>query len=84
MHSKAIVSDDKISTVGSTNIDVRSFEQNFEVNAFFYDEEIACKLREAFMEDLRECIEIDKDHWESRRAWRRYAESFARLLSPLL
>ena len=84
MHSKAIVSDDRVSTIGSTNIDVRSFEQNFEINAFFYDAGIAHRLRDAFLQDESESIEINQENWQSRRKWRRIAESFARLFSPLL
>ena len=84
MHSKAIVSDDRVSTIGSTNIDVRSFEQNFEINAFFYDAGIAHRLRDAFLQDESESIEINQENWQSRRKWRRIAESFARLFSPPL
>lgn len=48
LHSKLMVSDDELSTVGSTNIDFRSFEHNFEVNAFVYDVETALQMREIF------------------------------------
>ena len=51
MHSKAIVCDDRVSTIGSTNMDVRSYEQDFEINAFIYDREVAVALRKAFLHD---------------------------------
>ena len=51
LHSKLLVSDDNIATCGSTNIDFRSFENNFEANVFFYDEETACKMRDLFLAD---------------------------------
>lgn len=84
MHSKAIVCDDRVCTVGSTNMDVRSYEQDFEVNAFIYDRETAVQLREAFLKDQLSCWMVDPVKW-NRRPWlRRYTESLARLLSPLL
>ena len=49
LHSKLMVSDDELTTVGSTNVDFRSFEHNFEVNAFIYDTETALQMREIFL-----------------------------------
>ena len=49
-----MVSDDMLSTVGSTNVDFRSFEHNFEVNAFMYDVETALEMKEIFLQDQRE------------------------------
>lgn len=84
LHSKLMVSDDMLSTVGSTNIDFRSFEHNFEVNAFIYDMETALQMREIFLEDQRECTQIFLKNW-IKRSWRRKAvESVVRLLAPLL
>lgn len=84
LHSKLMVSDDMLSTVGSTNIDFRSFEHNFEVNAFMYDMETALEMKEIFLEDQRECTQVFLKNWE-KRSWRRKAiESIVRLLSPLL
>lgn len=84
MHSKAIVSDDKVSTVGSTNMDVRSFEQDFEVNGFIYDEAVALELKQAFIDDQEDCEEIFEDEWRKRPKIKVFIESLARLLSPLL
>lgn len=53
-----MVSDDELSTVGSTNVDFRSFEHNFEVNAFIYDTETALQMREIFLQDQRECVQV--------------------------
>lgn len=58
LHSKLMVSDDMLSTVGSTNLDFRSFEHNFEVNAFMYDMETALQMREIFLQDQRESTQI--------------------------
>ena len=58
LHSKLMVSDDILSTVGSTNMDFRSFEHNFEVNAFMYDVETALEMKEIFLQDQRESTQI--------------------------
>lgn len=85
-HSKLLVSDDSISTCGSTNIDFRSFENNFEANIFFYDKEMAQRIRQVFLDDMSRCT-LANDHWQAngRRPFvRRLWESVVRLLSPLL
>lgn len=84
LHSKAITIDDEVGIVGTANIDIRSFEQNYEVNAFIYDKITAVNLRKAFENDLLSCKEIDMDTWSKRKLFTRVKESLARLLSPLL
>jgi cardiolipin synthase len=84
LHSKLMVSDDKFCTAGSTNLDFRSFEHNFEVNAFIYDEETACKMRNIFLHDQRDCTQIHFRHWMKRPRLQRVAESIVRLMAPLL
>ena len=84
LHSKLMVSDDMLSTVGSTNIDFRSFEHNFEVNAFMYDMNTALEMKEIFLQDQRESTQIFLKNWV-KRSWRqKAAESVVRLLAPLL
>ena len=84
LHSKMMVSDDGLSTVGSTNIDFRSFEHNFEVNAFIYDVETALQMREVFLQDQRECVQLSLKTWVKRSRYRKVAESVVRLMAPLL
>jgi cardiolipin synthase len=85
LHSKFMVSDDTVSTCGSTNLDFRSFENNFEANAFFYDAEAACRLRDIFLEDIAQSTRLaDIPHRRYPRFMARMGESFARLFSPLL
>jgi cardiolipin synthase len=84
LHAKLIVSDDKLSTVGSTNIDFRSFEHNFEVNAFLYDTNTALRMREIFIRDQHQSTQIYLRHWQKRPLRNRVMESFIRLFSPLL
>lgn len=84
LHSKAIVIDDFVSIVGSTNIDDRSFNQNFEVNAFIYDNKTALQLKELFVDDIEHCKEMTLEEWNNRQRRLKLKESFARLFSPLM
>ena len=84
LHSKAIVIDDFISIIGSTNIDERSFDQNFEANVFIYDTGTASQLKELFMNDLKHCKELTLYAWNNRKHRQKLKESFARLFSPLM
>ncbi len=84
-HSKLLVSDDNLSTIGSTNIDFRSFENNFEANAFFYDETMAQRIKQIYLEDEQQCILVDDVSYFVKRPFlQRLFESVVRLLSPLL
>jgi cardiolipin synthase A/B len=84
LHSKAMVIDDFISIVGSTNMDERSFAQNFEANAFIYDPKTAVKLKELFLKDVENCEELTLEAWSARKRRQKLKESFARLFSPLM
>ncbi len=84
LHSKLWVSDDCFSSVGSTNMDFRSFEHNYESNVFFYDTEMALLLKEVFVDDQKYCLSLTRKVW-SRRSWKsKLTESVVRLLAPLL
>jgi cardiolipin synthase len=84
-HSKIMVSDDYLSTCGSTNIDFRSFENNFEANIFFYDNEMALRIKNIYLEDEKYCIDIEELRDFTHRSFvQRLWESLVRLLSPLL
>ena len=85
LHSKLMVCDDTVATCGSTNIDFRSFENNFEANAFFYGEQTACQMRDIFLNDERTATPITSlPERMSPRFHVRFCESLARLFSPLL
>jgi cardiolipin synthase len=84
LHSKVLIVDDVLASVGSANMDFRSFEQNFEVTAFIYDEDISLQMKETFLTDLSDSHEILLDEWVKRPVWEKIKESFARLFSPLL
>ncbi|MEN2467661.1 cardiolipin synthase [Ornithinibacillus sp. JPR2-1] len=84
LHSKTIVVDGKIASVGTANIDVRSFRLNFEVNAFLYDRTLAAKLVEAFHEDVENSTQMTSKLYNKRSFGIRIKESVSRLLSPIL
>ena len=85
MHSKLMIVDDSLSTCGSTNVDFRSFENNFELNVFIYDEGTALRLKKIFHDDLSHSIPLTSiPSWNRPHFFKRLWESFARLLSPLL
>lgn len=84
LHAKTMVVDEEFVTIGSTNIDSRSMEQNFEVNAFIYDAEVARRQCDIFISDMKSCTLIDPAQWERRSVWHRGLESLSRLLTPLL
>lgn len=84
LHSKCAVADDDWCTVGSSNMDFRSFENNFEANAFIYGETAAVAMRRNFEEDLEACEEVTFEAWNKRPYRRRFLESCTRILAPLL
>ena len=85
IHSKLMVCDDSLSTCGSTNVDFRSFENNFEANVFIYGEEMATRMKQVFLDDQSHCKLINQVPRRLRPPFlKRLGESFARLLSPLL
>lgn len=84
LHSKMLVCDGKVASVGSANIDFRSFECNFEINSFVYDEGVAGRLKAAFLEDMRSCRLFTYKEYKECSLWQRFKESLARLFSPVL
>ncbi len=84
-HSKLLISDDSLSTCGSTNVDFRSFENNFESNIFFYHQGIALRLKKVFLDDQSHCILLNSTvNLEHRHFLKRFTESVIRLISPML
>ena len=85
LHSKLMVSDDSLSTCGSTNVDFRSFENNFEANVFVYDEGTALRLKKVFLDDQQQSVLLsDVPQRMTPHFLQRLWESLTRLLSPLL
>ena len=84
MHAKTMTIDDSLVTIGSTNIDFRGFEQDFEINAFMYDESMARQQRDIFLEDLKDAELIDPLEWDKRPFIDKAKESVARIFSQVL
>ena len=84
-HSKLLICDDSLCSCGSTNVDFRSFENNFEANIFFYDSSMALRMKQVFLDDEAHCTVIDSVNQLPHRSFLlRLWESVVRLLSPLL
>ena len=85
LHSKLMVSDDSVATCGSTNIDFRSFLNNFEANTFVYDEDVALQMKTIFLDDASQCVPLSSMRERLHpKFFVRLGESIMRLLSPLL
>lgn len=85
LHSKLLVSDDSLVSCGSTNVDFRSLENNFEANLFIYDEGTALRLKKVFLDDQSQSVLLnDVPNRIHPLFLARLLESFARLVSPLL
>ncbi|MDD5070845.1 MAG: phospholipase D-like domain-containing protein, partial [Candidatus Omnitrophica bacterium] len=84
MHSKAVVVDDYVSSIGSANMDIRSFRLNYEVNTLIYDKNISGQVSKSFIDDLAECKEFSLSECERTKLLFRFRNSLARLFAPLL
>lgn len=84
IHAKTIMADGAVCSIGTANMDIRSFQLNFEVNSFIYNSEFTRALEESFKEDMKYCTEITKDEFMSRPLFDKMMESIVRLISPIL
>lgn len=84
MHSKAVIIDDDLVTVGSTNFDFRSFEHNFEANLFIYSREFNRRMTEEFREACEQSTRVGATAWKHRPMKAKIVESLVRLLAPVL
>ncbi len=84
LHTKMVVIDDEAASVGTANIDSRSFKLNFEANAFIYDTDVAHQLAELFERDILYSSELTPEKYKNRSTIIKLKESISRLLSPIL
>ena len=84
VHSKIVMSDDEIASVGTANIDIRSFDQNYEVNAMVYDAEFAKVLKKDFLTDCHQSNELIFEEHLKRPWLDKLKEGVARIFSPVL
>ncbi len=84
IHAKTFVTDCKLACVGTANLDLRSFDLNFEINAIIYDNKIAEELAQMFEIDLSNSTEINVAKWKRRSKFKKFREKLFRLISPFL
>lgn len=84
MHAKVIIIDDTFASVGTANMDYRSFDLNHEVNTYIYDTDLVNTLKIQFEEDKTESMKINLLDWKNRGLKQKLKESLCRLLAPLL
>ncbi len=84
LHAKTVLVDHEMGSVGTANMDYRSFRLNFEVNAFFYDTDLGATLRDIYLDDLTLCTPFDRATAFGNRYLWALKESTSRLVSPLL
>jgi cardiolipin synthase len=84
VHAKTLLVDDAVASVGSANMDIRSFELNHEVNVLVSDATLVAQMEREFLRDVDDAVEITAAEWEGRPYLTRLKENTARLLSPLL
>ena len=83
IHSKTLMIDDIFSTIGTTNLDFRSLETNFEINAFIYERKFTRLMLKYFIADLRNSHEVKLVDWEKRPWHFKFRESLAHIVSPM-
>lgn len=84
VHAKSFVSDNKCATVGTVNLDYRSFYHHFECGAYFYDNSVVAKVEKDFQETLLKCQEVTKDYYKEIPLYQKLIGRISRLMAPLL
>jgi cardiolipin synthase A/B len=84
VHSKVITIDGEISSVGTANMDIRSYMLNYEVNTVIYDAEITAQLERDFETDIQNSIQITEEYFDKMPIYQKFIQSIARVLSYLL
>ncbi len=84
LHAKAMMIDGRMASVGSANMDFRSFKLNFEINTFIYDRKTTDRLEWIFMNDVRVSRVMTKERFDHQSRWLHFKQRFSRLLSPIL
>jgi cardiolipin synthase len=84
MHAKTVSTDGLVCSVGSANMDIRSFNIDYEMNAVLYDSTLAQEIEARFLEDVNQCVLFEPRIYAERPALLRFRDAAARLLSPVL
>lgn len=84
VHAKSFVADDRCATVGTINLDYRSFYHHFECGAYFYDNSVVAKVEEDFQNTLLKCREVTMDYYKKISVYQKLIGRIAKLIAPLL
>ena len=84
IHSKTMVADGKVCSIGTANLDIRSFQLNFEINAFIFDDRFAKEQEEIFYKDIDDCNLVTIEEYDNRGRCLRIKEALIRLIAPIL
>ncbi|HLF18715.1 MAG TPA: cardiolipin synthase [Candidatus Omnitrophota bacterium] len=84
MHAKTISIDSQVCSIGTANLDIRSFHLNYETNTLIYEEDCALAIERQFMEDLKDCREFTLEDFSNLTTAAKLRNSLARLFAPLL
>ena len=84
MNTKILVIDDEICSVGTANMDTRSFELNFEINAYIYSSDIACKQKKQFEKDILKSNQLTLEMYKGRNNKTKIKEGLSKLFSSIL
>ncbi|VYU34866.1 cardiolipin synthase [Clostridium tertium] len=84
IHSKTIVSDGKVCSIGTANLDIRSFQLNFEINAIIYDDKFSKEQEDIFIKDIEDCKLVTMEEYENRSRALKIKEALIRLVAPIL
>jgi cardiolipin synthase len=83
IHAKVLIIDQMLASVGTANMDMRSFFSNFELNALLFDRVVIDRLQKDFGRDLEHSREIVLEEFVRRPKWQKMQEMLSRMLSPL-
>ena len=84
VHAKTVVADTNLSVVGTANMDIRSFDLNFEMMSVIYGPSFASQLEKVYLNDLKQCNELSYEEWQKHGIYKRLIYSIARLISSFL
>lgn len=84
IHSKTIVADGRIASIGTANLDIRSFQLNFEINAIIFNCDFASKQEEIFKKDIEDSKLVTLEEYNNRGRTIRIKEALIRLIAPIL
>jgi len=84
LHSKMVILDDKAVSIGTTNIDIRSFSLHFEINAFIFNRKFTKECQDIFFKDLENSEPFGINEYQARPWYQKLLESIMRLFAPIL